>query len=69
MSKCEYCNNTEDKMTCVAKCFGILKENQNQEINLIIYSKYMIMGDSEERYSESTTKINYCPICGRKLEV
>ena len=67
MSKCEYC--ILNKPIVDTYCFG--KNSESHGIDLIIFDNILEItasGDTyEPNFEETEIKINYCPMCGRKL--
>ena len=56
--ECKYCHNYTQKV----------KEMSNDNAWFSLYEHYLEVADDRENGSILSFKINYCPICGRKLD-
>jgi len=55
--ECKYCHDYTQKV----------KEMSNDNAWFSLYEHYMEVADNRENGSALSFKINYCPMCGRKL--
>ena len=61
-NECEYCGN---------KCIGINTKNNRKELGIELHSgngTLVVYGLDKQGWDISVTcKINYCPMCGKKI--
>lgn len=70
---CEYCKENDEK-ECVA--INLIDEQRQGLFDEVVFQLYIDYGKlvmyvdnigGSQNYFESQKKINYCPMCGRKL--
>lgn len=66
MSTCRYCENT--KIPIIEKSFAAQDEKTLSYVWILENNLELVAQTSNDNeYLLLSTKINYCPICGRKL--
>lgn len=60
---CPYCQNLDGHGTDLLEC-----DNKDADARIELDENEISFDNSDGHYTYGTFKINYCPICGRKLE-
>jgi len=70
--KCKYCDDNNDVYLYDDCKYSLKADCETGIIAYVLRNELLINSRAdtyEPSYMEAETKINYCPMCGRKLEV